>query len=528
MTSPLHQTICFKSRLKCNQHLIQDDVEVIKEGLLVLLTIDAFPCLGYNPQMGILENIGNIFQVPGFVACRLDSINSISIKAGLTIFKGRPAAITQVHITGDTAAFPEIWFEPLNTESGSIESPDEILDFLKFWFSLFARDLTSLNDGTNLFYVVEKSGPEQLSSRWPESLPKPPDEFVKIGQFGMGLLSSVLGTPAKNKVEDIGFDVLEKFAQVTHFAKDNTKKALENPLAGPLIPLIPEKVRSQFLSNDEAETLIREYESSQHYLARFSRDILTPSHLKRMRESETTQNDTTHDFEVLRKRYQSHFTGTPLTIEKWASWHNEDGYLQVTPYIVACTVFCGGIEPQLRKELWPKILGAISWKGKRFQNLDEKETHYLSMKSNWMKILADAGDRSPTKIEVPHDGAVGDENENADELTKLNERFYRIDKDVARTDQTLDYFKITHVQSSTSSQPAPLRVAIDATPNLKRLRNVLMTYTVYNFELGYVQGMNDLCSPLLETLHDEPLVFWSYCGFMEKVVCSNLETLTTA
>ena len=300
---------------------------------------------------------------------------------------------------------------------------------------------------------------------------------------------------------------------MTHFAKDKTTQALEHPLAGPLIPLIPEKVRSQFLSTKEAETLIKEYESSQHYLARFSRDILTPSSLKKLKD--TPLNDTTYDFDAIRKRYKSHFSGTPLTAEKWNSWHNSEGHLTTTPYYVACTIFCGGIEPSLRKQLWPRILGAISWQSKIHPNIEEKEREYSAIKTNWMKILADAGDFSPTLITAPHEGAVGDENENADVLSKLKERFYRIDKDVARTDQSVDYFKL---KSATSSHPVPLRIAIDVTPNLKRLRNILMSYTAYNFELGYVQGMNDLCSPLLETLHEESLTFWTYCGLMEKLV----------
>lgn len=47
-----------------------------------------------------------------------------------------------------------------------------------------------------------------------------------------------------------------------------------------------------------------------------------------------------------------------------------------------------------------------------------------------------------------------------------------------------------------------------------------MTYTMLNFELGYVQGMNDLCSPILETIQDEADSFWCYAGFMEKMVSS--------
>lgn len=47
-----------------------------------------------------------------------------------------------------------------------------------------------------------------------------------------------------------------------------------------------------------------------------------------------------------------------------------------------------------------------------------------------------------------------------------------------------------------------------------------MTYVMYNFDLGYVQGMSDLLSPLLVQLNDEVDAFWCFVGFMNKVVSS--------
>ncbi len=63
-----------------------------------------------------------------------------------------------------------------------------------------------------------------------------------------------------------------------------------------------------------------------------------------------------------------------------------------------------------------------------------------------------------------------------------------------------------------------LSQCINASPHLKSLRNILMTFTMHNFDLGYVQGMNELCSPLFETIVDEAVTFWSFIGFMERMV----------
>lgn len=50
-----------------------------------------------------------------------------------------------------------------------------------------------------------------------------------------------------------------------------------------------------------------------------------------------------------------------------------------------------------------------------------------------------------------------------------------------------------------------------------------MTYVMYNFDLGYVQGMSDLLSPILCLMESEVDAFWCFVGFMDKVVGSLLD-----
>ena len=44
-----------------------------------------------------------------------------------------------------------------------------------------------------------------------------------------------------------------------------------------------------------------------------------------------------------------------------------------------------------------------------------------------------------------------------------------------------------------------------------------MTYVMYNFDLGYVQGMSDLLSPILYVMKNEVDAFWCFVGFMDRV-----------
>ncbi|CAH2232654.1 jg5281 [Pararge aegeria aegeria] len=74
-----------------------------------------------------------------------------------------------------------------------------------------------------------------------------------------------------------------------------------------------------------------------------------------------------------------------------------------------------------------------------------------------------------------------------------------VEKDVNRTDRTHPFF------------------AGDNNPNLIVLQDILMTYVMYNFDLGYVQGMSDILAPLLLLLGNEVDSFWCFVGFMDKI-----------
>jgi hypothetical protein len=78
------------------------------------------------------------------------------------------------------------------------------------------------------------------------------------------------------------------------------------------------------------------------------------------------------------------------------------------------------------------------------------------------------------------------------------------EKDVNRTDRTVPFF------------------AGKNNENLQLLSDILMTYVMYNFDLGYVQGMSDLLSPILCLMSHEVDAFWCFVGFMDKVVTYNL------
>uniref|UniRef100_A0A8C0AU96 TBC1 domain family member 15 n=1 Tax=Buteo japonicus TaxID=224669 RepID=A0A8C0AU96_9AVES len=54
-------------------------------------------------------------------------------------------------------------------------------------------------------------------------------------------------------------------------------------------------------------------------------------------------------------------------------------------------------------------------------------------------------------------------------------------------------------------------------PGLILLHDILMTYCMYDFDLGYVQGMSDLLSPLLYVMENEVDAFWCFVSYMDQM-----------
>lgn len=169
--------------------------------------------------------------------------------------------------------------------------------------------------------------------------------------------------------------------------------------------------------------------------------------------------------------------GRPL--DQWDELLDPEGRV-LEPERVKALVFRGGVSPALRKEVWKFILGFYPWNSTRQQRDDilrVKTDEYFRMKVQWK--------------------SVSEEQEMRNSLL----RGYRnlIERDVSRTDRNNTFF------------------SGNDNPGLTLLHDGLMTYCMYNFDLGYVQGMSDLLAPLLFVTQNEVESFWCLTGFMELV-----------
>jgi len=158
---------------------------------------------------------------------------------------------------------------------------------------------------------------------------------------------------------------------------------------------------------------------------------------------------------------------------------DSDGVVGEVPELLD-KVFRGGVEDIIRPEVWKYLLGYSQW----HQPTEVKETNrkarveeYFRMKLQWKSMSEDQQNR----------------------FSGFRERKTQIEKDIGRTDRCHPFYMGEDNQ----------QVAL--------LEDILMTYVMFNFDLGYVQGMSDLLSPILFVMKNEVDAFWCFVGFMDRV-----------
>ncbi|XP_007441051.1 TBC1 domain family member 15 isoform X1 [Python bivittatus] len=180
----------------------------------------------------------------------------------------------------------------------------------------------------------------------------------------------------------------------------------------------------------------------------------------------------------LGKRPEAH-RRQPVSVEEWTKNMDSEGRILNVDSIKQM-IFRGGLCHALRKEVWKFLLGYYPWNSTRDERTSmqkRKTDEYFRMKLQWKSV--------------------------SEEQEKRNYRLrdYRslIEKDVNRTDRTNKFYEGQN------------------NPGLILLHDILMTYCMYDFDLGYVQGMSDLLSPILYVMENEVDAFWCFTLYMDQM-----------
>uniref|UniRef100_A0A0E0GC03 TBC1 domain family member 15 n=1 Tax=Oryza nivara TaxID=4536 RepID=A0A0E0GC03_ORYNI len=253
---------------------------------------------------------------------------------------------------------------------------------------------------------------------------------------------------------DLSIQVLEKFSLVTKFARDTTSSLFrENHSSG---GHTYGRQQQEYVLDNRAND---KYKDQQ----------ITP-------DKDSLLSDSMESNKILawgKPREQ------PLSVDEWRSFLDPEGRVMDSKALRK-KVFYGGIDHVLRKEVWKFLLGYHEYDStyaEREYLAVMKRTEYEAIKSQWKSISSTQAKR----------------------FTKFRERKGLIDKDVVRTDRSVPYYEG------------------DDNQNVLVLRDILLTYSFYNFDLGYCQGMSDFLAPILYVMEDESESFWCFAILMERL-----------
>ncbi|KAL6553420.1 hypothetical protein OROGR_007262 [Orobanche gracilis] len=218
--------------------------------------------------------------------------------------------------------------------------------------------------------------------------------------------------------------------------------------------------------------------------------------------------------------------GKTLSARKWNAAFSPEGYLDIGKTL--SRIHRGGIHPSIRGEVWEFLLGCydpMSTYEERQQIRQRRRLKYESLKKECKQMFFLIGSgrfvTAPiitTNGEPTQDPIVlqqinlGTEN---DAFSKQPRRSCPMDKkeiewkltlhqiglDVVRTDRTLVFY--------------------EKQENLSKLWDILSVYSWFDSDVGYCQGMSDLCSPMIILLEDEADAFWCFERLMRRLSCTD-------
>lgn len=265
----------------------------------------------------------------------------------------------------------------------------------------------------------------------------------------------------------------------------------------------------QMISNPEVQRIGNEFDSARVYLAKWAQQVKQDAEQNRRsamlhddlyssinRELGSNEYLTSEEINNASRR-------KAVSAMEWAGFFDYSGRLSYTVDEVKSRVFHGGLDASVRGEAWLFLLGVYPWDSSRVERQaihESYKTGYAELKLKWVSDDAKRG------------------------TAFWKDQKHRIEKDVKRTDRNIYIYdsRVTLEGASPEQEPELEEDANDdisniTNPHLFKIREILLTFNEYNENLGYIQGMNDLLSPLYFVLRDETLTFWAFAKFMDRM-----------
>lgn len=242
-----------------------------------------------------------------------------------------------------------------------------------------------------------------------------------------------------------------------------------------------------------------------------------------------TRPDCSNDVPISRFKIKA---GKTLSSRKWHDTFTQEGYLDIGKTLRR--IYRGGVHPSIRGEVWEFLLGCYDPKStfdERDQIRERRRIQYATWKEECRQLFPLVGSgRFITSPVITDDGQpiqdpmimpegnpakglavlLQDNNrpssiDSVNNLENVTDKkliqwmltLHQIGLDVVRTDRTLVFY--------------------EKQENLSKLWDILAVYAWIDKEVGYGQGMSDLCSPMIILLDDEADAFWCFERLMRRL-----------
>lgn len=215
--------------------------------------------------------------------------------------------------------------------------------------------------------------------------------------------------------------------------------------------------------------------------------------------------------EVPKTRFKPR-VGKTLSARRWNAAFSKEGHLDIAG--VLRRIQRGGIHPSIKGEVWEFLLGCFdpnSSVEERNEIRQKRREQYAAMKAACQKmvpvigsgkfitaaIITDDGQPIQDGVSQDYGAMLINDVETDKRVIQWKLSLHQIGLDVVRTDQTLVFY--------------------ESEANQAKLWDVLAIYSWVDNDIGYVQGMNDICSPMIILLENEADAFWCFEHAMRKV-----------
>uniref|UniRef100_A0A2P2M8U9 Rab-GAP TBC domain-containing protein n=1 Tax=Rhizophora mucronata TaxID=61149 RepID=A0A2P2M8U9_RHIMU len=204
--------------------------------------------------------------------------------------------------------------------------------------------------------------------------------------------------------------------------------------------------------------------------------------------------------------------GKTLSPRRWQAAFSEDGHLDIAK--VLRRIQRGGVHPAIKEFVWEFLLGCYdpnSTFEERNQLRQCRREQYSRWKAECQTMVPVVGsgkfittpiitnDGQPiigSSMSSCHEGQVSSSFSDK-KVIQWMLNLHQIGLDVVRTDQALVFYQ--------------------SEINQAKLWDVLAVYAWVDNDIGYVQGMNDICSPMIILLKNEADAFWCFDHAMRRL-----------